>query len=213
MRNLFLFTPEKHGKWLEIAAAIVLAMASLLTAWSSYQAARWSRVQALQSASVVAKLLESTRLSNLGGQDSLIDLITFTNWLQAYSTDNQPLADFYRNRFRKEFKPAFEAWVALKPTTNPDAPSSPFVMPEYKPARQQQANDLQSEAGEIQKQVRAASDNAGYYVRNTLFLASALFFVGISRMFSQPKVRVTIQVIALLLLLVGLYNVIFGPIA
>jgi hypothetical protein len=50
-------------------------------------------------------------MSALGGQDTLIDMITFTNWLEANGTQNQPLADFYRSHFREDFKPAFEAWV------------------------------------------------------------------------------------------------------
>jgi hypothetical protein len=204
---------DSHVKWLEIAAAIVLAFASLLTAWSSYQASRWGRIQALQGAAVMAKMLESTRLSTLGGEDTLIDIIAFTHWLEAVSAQNQPLADFYRSRFREEFKPAFEAWLAYHPLEVAEAPASPFVMPEYLPKRQQAAAALQSEAGEIQKEVRAASDNAAYYVRNTLFLASALFFVGISRMYSLPKVRIAFQAIALGMLLIGLFYVITGPIA
>jgi hypothetical protein len=211
MSNVHPASTETHVKWLEIAAAIVLAFASLLTAWSSYQASRWARIQALQGAAVTAKLLESTRLSTLGGEDTIIDVVTFSNWLGAISAQDQPLADFYRNRFRAEFKPAFEAWIALKPLDNPEAPSSPFVMSQYAPARQQAAEALQKEAGEIQAEVRAASDNSAYYIRNTLFLASALFFVGISRMYSQAKVRTTIQIFALGMLLIAVYLAITGP--
>lgn len=75
-------------------------------------------------------------MSTRGGQDTLVDVVVFANWLEAVSIENQPLADFYRSRFREEFKPAFEAWVALDPLNNPETPSSPFAMTEYTPARQ-----------------------------------------------------------------------------
>lgn len=205
--------PDKPTKWAEIAAAIILSLASLLTAWSSFEATQWTRTQAANANAVIGTLLESSQEATLGGQDTLIDVLTFTSWLEAVSTENQPLADFYRGRFREEFKPAFEAWLSIGPLTNPDAPSSPFAMSEYTPARRQAAQDLQKEAAELQGKVRTASENAAYYVRNTLFLALALFLVGISRMFPSIKVRLAIQVLAAGLLLLGAGYAITGPIA
>ncbi len=206
-------TKSSRARWLEIIAAITLALASLVAAWSTYQAAQWGRTQAIRGNAVVALLLGSTQETTLGSQDAMVDIVTFTSWLQAYSTGNQVLADFYRERFREEFKPAFEAWVALRPLENADAPPSPFAMPEYTPAHAQTAADLQGRAATTSDEVRAASDNAAHYVRNTIFLASALFFVGISRMFSDEKVRLSLEIIAVILLIVGIVNVITGPIA
>lgn len=206
-------TPDSSLRWLEIAAAIILSIASLLTAWSSYQAAQWSRTQATRSNGAVTKLVESTQFSTAAGQETLVDVVTFTSWLEAISTENQALADFYRQRFRAEFQPAFEAWLALQPLKNPDAPSSPFAMEEYNPANRQAAADRQTEAGELQIQARAAAGNAELYVRNTLFLASALFFIGMSRMFSTARVRLALEIMATILLLIGIYNALTVPIA
>ena len=72
-------------------------------------------------------------MANRQGQ---IDVALFTQWVDAYVREETELADFYRGRFRDEFKPAFQAWVATEPRTNPDAPLSPFAMPEYKLAAQ-----------------------------------------------------------------------------
>lgn len=157
-------------------------------------------------------MVESTQFSTLAGQDSLVDVVTFTNWLEAVSTDNQALADFYHSRFRAEFQPAFENWLALEPLRNPEAPSSPFALPEYDPANRQAAADRQTEAGELQTQARAAADSAELYVRNTLFLASALFFIGMSRMFSTNRVRLVLEVLAAILLLFGIINSLTVPI-
>jgi hypothetical protein len=52
---------EKGSKWLGIAAAVILSPASLLTAWSSFQASQWSRAQALAGNAVVAELPASYR--------------------------------------------------------------------------------------------------------------------------------------------------------
>ena len=64
---------------------------------------------------------------------------------------DQPRADFYAERFRGEFKPAFDAWLATKPLANPDAPPSPFEMAEYRVALRDRA---------AQKEVAAADASA-----------------------------------------------------
>jgi hypothetical protein len=47
---------------------------------------------------------------------------TFVQWVNAERSKDEALADFYRDRFRKEFRPAFAAWEATRPAENPDAP-------------------------------------------------------------------------------------------
>lgn len=205
--------PAAKRKWLDIAAAIILSVASLITAWSTYQASQWTRTQSALGNQVVASLLESTRLTTLSSQDALVDVVTFTSWLDAYASDNQELADFYRDRFRAEFQPAFEAWIATTPRVNAEAPPSPFAMPEYVRANATAAQAAQDRAAALQDDVRAAAETASYYIRNTIFMASALFFVGISRMFPEGWLRIVLVVAALALLVFGAVNILSGPVA
>ena len=51
-------------------------------------------------------------------------------------TGEEQVANSPRERFRAEFTPAFEAWVALDPLTTPGAPTTPFgvmVLPKLWP--------------------------------------------------------------------------------
>ena len=98
-----------------------------------------------QSGSIAARV-ESTRAENLANRQGQIDVALFTQWVDAYARDETELADFYRRRFREEFKPAFNAWVATKPRTNPSAPLSPFAMPQYKLAANAEADRLEAKA-------------------------------------------------------------------
>jgi hypothetical protein len=116
-------------RWSEIISAIILGIVTIATAWSGYQAARWGGVQSTLYSRAGALRTESTRASTQAGQLMQIDIGLFTNWINAYASDNRPLTDFYEKRFRQEFKPAFEAWLATDPANNPDAPASPFAMP------------------------------------------------------------------------------------
>ena len=101
---------------------MLLAIAAVATAWAAYQSARWHGEQArAQSASIAARV-ESTRAASVANRNAQIDVALFTQWVDAYARDETELADFYRKRFRAEFQPAFQAWVATRPRTNPDAP-------------------------------------------------------------------------------------------
>ena len=61
-----------------------------------------------------------------------VDVATFTQWVNAYALEQTELADFYFKRFRPEFKPAVDAWIATRPLKNPSAPPTPFAMPQYR---------------------------------------------------------------------------------
>jgi hypothetical protein len=168
---------ERH---FELAATLLLAMAAVATAWSSYQAARWRSEQArAQSASIAARV-ESTRAANVANRQGQIDVALFTQWVDAYARDETELADFYAKRFRPEFQPAFTAWVATRPRKNPDAPPSPFAMPQYKLAATAAADRLEAKAAASSKKAGTFIQRADDYSLAVVLFASALFFAGIS---------------------------------
>jgi hypothetical protein len=165
---------------LELAAVVLLAMAAVATAWSSYQSSRWHGKQAeAQSASIAARV-ESTRAGGVANRQTQIDVALFTQWVDAYARDDSELADFYRKRFREEFTPAFDAWVATRPLRNPDAPLSPFALPEYKLAATDEAATLEARAAAASQDVRTYIQRADNYVLAVVLFAASLFFAGIS---------------------------------
>ena len=173
-------SPDRLDRRLELAATVLLAMAAVATAWAAYQSARWHGEQAkAQSASSAARV-ESTRAANVANRQAQIDVALFTQWVDAYARDETKLADFYRKRFRPEFEPAFEAWVATKPWTNSDAPLSPFAMPQYKLAATAQADGLETQAAAASMKVGGYIQNADNYSLAVVLFAASLFFAGIS---------------------------------
>jgi hypothetical protein len=149
---------------LELAATVLLAMAAVATAWASYQSSRWHGKQAeAQSASIAARV-ESSKAANVANRQVQIDVALFTQWVDAYATGQTELAAFCRKRFRDEFEPAFEAWVATKPLRNADAPLSPFAMPQYQLDATKDAERLEAVAAEASHQVRVDIQRADNYV-------------------------------------------------
>ena len=136
---------------LELAATLLLALAAIATAWSTYQSSVWRGKQSeAQSASIAARV-ESTRQAAVANRQAQVDVALFTQWIDAYAQNEGELASFYRRRFRQEFEPAFNAWIAAKPRENPKAPLSPFAMPQYRLAASTQADALESQAGEFSR--------------------------------------------------------------
>jgi len=197
---------------LEILTGVILALVAVCTAWSVYQAARWAGVQSMRMASGSARRVESTRASTLAGQQTMVDIGLFTNWVNAYVEENEELSQFYLGRFRPEFRPAFDAWVATQPRFNPDAPSSPFVMPEYKLAAQEEADDLEAQANALVAEGSAALQTNNEYVLTTVFLASVLFFATLSMRMHSPSVKAAVLLMALIMLLVSIYRLISLPV-
>ena len=151
---------ETRDHRLELAATLLLALAAIATAWASYQSARWHGKQAqAQSASIAARV-DSTKNGDVANRQVEVDLALFTQWVNAYARDESELAAFYRRRFREEFVPAFDAWVATHPRRNPKAPLSPFAMPQYKLAASADADRLEQRAAEASQQVNANIQSA-----------------------------------------------------
>ena len=115
----------------ELMATVLLAIATVATAWSGYQATRWNGEQAKAGARANAARIESAKAAGLANTQTEIDVATFTQWVNAYARKETALRDFYFKRFRAEFKPAVNAWIATRPLKNPKAPLTPFAMPQY----------------------------------------------------------------------------------
>src|SRR6478609_11817022 len=97
-------------RWFEIAAALLLSLATLVIAWSGYQATKWSGLQARRYTQASAARSFANRASTLAAQDRTQDLLNFNRWLEVTTDGNTELANLYQRRFRPEFLPAFDAW-------------------------------------------------------------------------------------------------------
>jgi hypothetical protein len=164
----------------ELFSTILLAVAAVTTAWSTYQSTRWRGETAADYSKATAARIESSEAATRAGQLTQIDIATFVQWIDADVAGNDELARFYRKRFRPEFQPAFDAWVATSPKTNPNAPLTPFAMPQYKIAEAELSSQLNVQAGVHAGEAEVANQRADNYVLAVVLLASSLFFAGIS---------------------------------
>jgi hypothetical protein len=188
-------TETRRRDWVEIAATVLLAIAAVATAWSSYQATRWNGEQAKTSGRVNKTRIEAARAADLANAQKQVDVATFMQWVDAYARGETELVNFYRRRFRDEFKPAFNAWIATKPLKAAGAPPTPFAMPQYRLAAEAEAARLDENAEELTAQVRRNIQRGSNYVLGVVLFAVSLFFAGMSTKLTAPGLRKAMLVV------------------
>jgi len=195
---------ERFGKsdWIELAAAVLLALAAIASAWSAYQANSWGGVQANAFAAASAARTDSVRYSNTAMAQRQVDVATFIAFLQAYADKNQNLVDFYQARFRDEFKPAFDAWLNSVPAGSVP-PGTPFSESEYVLAAQVKADNLLTVAEEQSTIAQDANGTSNNFVIVIVIMAMVLFFAGVGTKFQQQAVRRLMIAIAAVLFIGG----------
>ncbi len=206
---------------LELVATVVLALATVLTAWSAFESTKWSGTQSVHFARAGADRTESAKAESRANSQTIVDVDTFVSWLGAisderaanpdviagdgtYQPDPQALSGFLYLRFRDEFKPAFDAWVAQRPLSNPDAPPTPFAVPEYDLAERRRSDQLDARADRQSALARRDNQRGDNYVLTAVLFASVLFFAGISTKLSSSRSRLFMVSLAIVVLFAGL---------
>ena len=197
--------PGRVRERIELWSAVLLAAATVATAFSAYEATRWGGVQATAFTEAGANRTESAKSRSDGFAQIGIDAGLFTQWGVAFTEDNESLQRGIEQRlFREEFLPAFDEWIAQDPGNNPDSDKNPFVLDSYQPAAIAEADRLEEVATAKFEEGKDANQTGDDYVLSTIFFASVLFFAGLSSKFTSNRVAMLALSFASLVLLAGI---------
>jgi hypothetical protein len=194
---------ESRG-WQEVIVTGLLVIAALATSWSSYQATRWNGEQAAAASRTNAIRIDAARADGLARSQTQVDVATFIAWADADQRGETKVADFYVDRFRPEFKSAFDAWVATRPLSSADAPPTPFAMDEYQVAAKAEAEKLDAAAEASAAEVRLNIQRSSNYVLTVVLYAVVLFFAGMSTRLRDRRLRWVMTIAGCLVLLAAL---------
>ena len=206
--------PDRGEHVLELLAILLLGLTTLATAWSGYQAARWSGEQSQSFARASTMRIKSQAQSTLAGQLRIDDLVMFNGWLDA--------REARRPRARRDLPPALPAGLraGVRGLDRPSGPSRAAARfrgrctcrstgsPET--AR---AAALDARADELYRDGTAAKTNDDHYILSTLFFAAVLFFAGISLRLAWRPLRYVVLGMAAVMLLSGVVYVLTLPVA
>jgi hypothetical protein len=197
---------SRRERILELCAVLLLSVSTLATAWSGYQAARWSGEQSQHYAMASTARIHSQQQSTRAGQLRIDDVLNFNGWLDAVHAGDTRLARVYEQRFRPEFLPAFRAWRAQ--STVP----GPTYMPQYRPVELTRAAAYDRTADRLFTEGSDTKTNDDHYILSTVFFAAVLFFSGISLRLAWAPLRAVVLALGGLLLVSGITYVVTLPV-
>jgi hypothetical protein len=188
---------------IELVAAVILAFAAILAAWSAYQATRWSGEQANAYNLAAARRTDAAQETSLFAAEALVEIQIWLSWLQLQRTEaGAATAAFLEERFREEFKPAFEAWLAQVPEGE-IPPGTPFEMDEYESETADLVLGHNEEAEALADEARRANQLSDNFVLVTVIMAAVLFFAGVGTHFKDRRLRLVMLGFAVALLAGG----------
>jgi hypothetical protein len=200
--------PEKGIPKMDLIFAIILLIATLSTAFCVYQATRWNGIQAVDFGDASKLRTESVRASNAANSLQIVDVQVFLSWVNAVSKNDSVQANFIQERFREEFRPAFNAWITTANKTNPIPAGTPFELPEYSLAKNNESARLEEQATASFNSGKDANTNGDMYISNTVLFAIVLFFCGIYTRWESIKIRRGILLMTLLVFSFAIYSLV-----
>ncbi|RFA30626.1 hypothetical protein CAI21_03660 [Alkalilimnicola ehrlichii] len=188
-----MFVHRLNLAWLvkrtELISAILLSIATVGTAWCSYQSAVWGGIQAFKLSDANRLSRESIMQRLEANQEALLEAGHLAEFIDARVRGDDALAQFYYHRFRPAMREAVDAWLATDPFEDAAAPTTPFEMPQYDSDFVHRADALESESARVHDAAAEANHRSDMYLLATVMLASVLFFAGIAPKFSHLDIR------------------------
>jgi hypothetical protein len=168
---------------------VLLSIVAVLAAYSGYAAAKWGT----ESSVTLAKASAYRTKANRADLEALViraaDSASFNTWFTAFTAGNANAERLAAKRMRPGYRPAFKAWLATDPAHNPHAPPGPAYMPQYVISQDAQSKAYDASADAALTEGSDAGATADKYIRDTVFLATVLFLVGISGHFRVRYAR------------------------
>src|SRR5213592_1384408 len=153
--------PQEKKRWVEPVTALLMALATLSTAWCSYQSAAWTRRSNRLMNEFNAGERRAGLLTIQGIQQATIHAAMFMQMLAAHQAGNEKLANFYVERFPPDVRKAYDAWLAQKPFENLNADPHPFVPKLYESRGTREAAEANAKAARSLDEARRAGNISG----------------------------------------------------
>jgi hypothetical protein len=202
---------SSEDRWISIVEAVLLSLVAVLAAYSGFAAAKWSTEASVSLAKASALRTKANRDDLEAIVTRTLDSVSFNAWFTAFVAGNARDEQLAEKRLRPGYRPAFYAWLATDPAHNPNAPPGPAYMPQYVIPQQEAANAYDKAADAAFAKGSDAGGTGDSYVRDTVFLATVLFLVGISGHFKIRQGRYALVGVGVLLLIFAVVQLLNLP--
>jgi len=174
---------------IEVLTVLLLALATVGSAWCAYQVSQWNGKETdAARASAVARI-NGSREYALATQKVAYDAASVAQYAEAVVDGNERLQQFLRTSIiRPGFLPLLDEWQTYIDETG-QAPPNLVENEDYLAGLFAESTEYDEAALASSIEGDEAGRNADDYIVTTLFMASALFFAGITASFASRMTR------------------------
>ena len=194
----------------ELAAAIILGLAGILTAFAADKAALTDGDALKGYTEAATTTADANGYDNEAFATFTSDKALFFEYQLLVEQGDEDLALLFRERF---FSPELEAGTAaweVIPVGAPDEPPTPLETDEYVIAAQVEANRLTDVAADRFAEAQEADDAGDEFELAAVFLAVSLFLAGIGTLFKAAAIRTAILAMSVVAMVPGIYAIVQG---
>lgn len=181
---------------IDIAATIILSLATLASAWCAYQSTLWGSAETFGLVAMARASREASEDRLVAAHQRSFDGFLFLAYAAARAEGSSEREAFLYQRLRPEMRRALDAWLETRPFDDPQAPPHPF-QPQWYSLALEQEGDLQEEESHrmfaLAQQMNRTSDT---YVMLTVLFSSTLFFGGMAGTFHSRALKRLFGIIA-----------------
>lgn len=202
---------DRWDRWIAIVEAVILSLVAVLAAYSGFAAAKWGTDSSVSLSRASALRTKANQADLEAIVTRTLDSVSFNAWFTAFTAGNVKAQQIALERLRPGYRPAFKAWLATDPAHNPNAPPGPSYMPQYVIPQEVTSRMYDRQADAAFAAGSDAGSTSDEYIRDTVFLASVLFLVGISGHFPIRGARYGLDGIGVILLLFSVIQLLGLP--
>ena len=103
--------PDTSADWRELVAVVLMSVTTVLTAWTAFQASKWSGDMSISFNQASAARIDAGRYEGEANRQSTIQVSLYTSWVQAQSSGDTKLADYLQGNFPEPLASATNAWL------------------------------------------------------------------------------------------------------
>lgn len=174
------YIPDTSAGWRELVAVILLSVTAIATAWSGFQSSKWGGEMSIAFSKASTARIEASRADGNANRQLTIQVQLYTQWIAAFADEDEKLSSYLSARFPEPLAAAWTAWIELRPQQNPDAPASPFEMPEYVQPDAVASKEADARADGLFQQALDNNQRGDNYTLLAVLFATVLFFAAIS---------------------------------
>ena len=201
---------DKRRSRHELAAAIILGVAGILTAFAAYKAALTDGDALKGYTESATTTADANGYFNEAFSTFTSDQSLFLEYQLLVEQGDNELAQIFRERFfSAELEAGTAAWDQI-PVGDPDEPPTPLDTEEYVLPAQVEALRLTDVAADKFEEAQAADDAGDKFELAAVFLSVALFLAGVGTLFKSPAIRMAVLTMSVIALVPGIYAIVQG---